>query len=72
MTPADFNFATDCIRGIHTALAAFKRWIGTKTLTPEDEVFMGAIDRAGVAAKDWLRAKVVRAGQELKDEDPQV
>ena len=71
MTPADFNFATDCIRGIHTALSAFKRWVATKPVKPEDEAFIGAIDRVGAAAKDWLRAKVVRAGQELKDEDSQ-
>lgn len=71
MTPADFNFATDCIRGIHTALSAFKRWAASKPIAPEDEEFISAIDRAGVAAKDWLRAKVVRGGQELKDEDQQ-
>lgn len=64
MTPADLNFATECVRGIHTALAALKRWVATKELASHDETFIKAIDHAGLAAKEWLRAKVIESGKQ--------
>jgi hypothetical protein len=61
MTPADLNFATECLRGIHTAVAAFKRWAQTKELRPEDEALIKSVDHTAAAMKEWLRSKVLNS-----------
>lgn len=57
MTYGDIAFAQAVVRGIHTALAAFKQWTATQTMAPEDQAFIAALDRAADAGKDWVRAK---------------
>lgn len=58
MTYGDVAFAQAVVRGVHTALAAFKQWArASKSLEPHDERFIKALDIAADAAKDWVRAK---------------
>jgi hypothetical protein len=68
MTKGDLAFATACVRGVHTALAAFKQWARQQELTQHDETFIHALDSAALASKDWLRSKVKELAPH---EDPQ-
>jgi len=57
MTYGDLAFAQACVRGFHTALAAFKQWSVTQQQTAEDERLLRALDFVADAAKDWVRSK---------------
>lgn len=71
MTYGDLAFAQAVVRGIHTALAAFKAWARTQKLTTYDERFIKALDNAADAAKDWVRSKADEiAGVPSDEESP--
>ena len=68
MRPEDINFATECVRGMHTALAAFRRWVATKQPDQHDEALLKHIENLGEAIKEWLRSKVRKLGNENPSE----
>lgn len=57
MTTGDIAFAQACVRGFHTALAAFKQWAARQKLTRADENFLRALEITGDAAKEWVKEK---------------
>lgn len=68
MTAGDVMLAQAVVRGVHTALAAFKQWTRTQQVNPNDERFMRALDIAAGAAKDWVRAKADELALQAENE----
>ena len=63
-------FATDCMRGFHTAFAGFKRWMQKRGMSHEDEQLMQKMDVAAQAAKEWLRKRFIEGGHAARREWP--